>query len=177
MQRDSRVFVMGEDVGRRGGVFLATQGFLDEFGESRVIDTPLAEAAIIGVALGAAFRGLRPISEIQFSDFVWPAANQLIGEAGRLSYGSHGALKAPLVVRIPYGGGIRGGLFHSQNIEAYFFHTPGLKVIAPSTPYDAKGLLKAAIRDDNPVIFLEHKKTYRLVRGEVPEGDFTLPIG
>jgi 2-oxoisovalerate dehydrogenase E1 component beta subunit len=177
MRRDPRVFVMGEDVGRRGGVFLATQGFIDEFGESRVIDTPLAEASIVGIALGAAFRGLRPISEIQFSDFVWPAANQIIGEAARVSYGSNGALKAPLVVRIPYGGGIRGGLFHSQNIEAYFFHTPGLKVIAPATPYDAKGLLKAAIRDDNPVIFLEHKKTYRLVRGEVPEGDYTLPIG
>lgn len=177
MQRDSRVFVMGEDVGRRGGVFLATQGFVDEFGEARVIDTPLAEASIVGIALGAAFRGLRPISEIQFSDFFWPAANQLIGEAARVSYGSNGALKAPLVVRIPYGGGIRGGLFHSQNIEAYFCHTPGLKVVAPATPYDAKGLLKAAIRDDNPVVFLEHKKTYRLVRGEVPEGDYTLPIG
>jgi 2-oxoisovalerate dehydrogenase E1 component beta subunit len=177
MQRDSRVLVLGEDVGRRGGVFLATQGFIDEFGEGRVIDTPLAEAAILGIALGAAFRGLRPISEIQFSDFVWPAANQLIGEAGRLSYGSHGALKAPLVVRIPYGGGIRGGLFHSQNIEAYFCHTPGLKVIAPATPYDAKGLLKAAIRDDNPVVYFEHKYLYRRAKGPVPEGDEVVPIG
>jgi 2-oxoisovalerate dehydrogenase E1 component beta subunit len=177
MRHDDRVFVMGEDVGRRGGVFLATQGFLEEFGEARVIDTPLAEASIMGIALGAAFKGLRPIPEIQFSDFVWPSVNQLIGEAARVCYGTNGALNVPLVVRIPYGGGIRGGLYHSQNIEAYFFHTPGLKVITPATPYDAKGLLKAAIRDNNPVVFLEHKKTYRLVRGEVPENEYTLPIG
>ena len=177
MQRDSKVFVMGEDVGKRGGVFLATQGLIEEFGESRVLDTPLAEASIMGIALGAAFRGLRPIPEVEFADFVWPTANQLIGEAARTCYGTNGAVKVPLVVRIPYGGGIRGGLFHSQNVEAYFFHTPGLKVIAPATPYDAKGLLKSAIRDDNPVVFLEHKKTYRLVRGEVPEGEYTVPIG
>ena len=141
MRRDPTVFIMGEDVGQRGGVFLATQGFLEEFGRSRVIDTPLAEAAIMGIALGAAFRGLRPISEIQFSDFIWPSVNQLIGEAARVSYGTNGALRVPVVIRVPYGGGIRGGLFHSQNVEAYFFHTPGLKVVAPSTPYDAKGLL------------------------------------
>lgn len=177
MQRDNTIFVLGEDVGKRGGVFLATQGFIEEFGESRVIDTPLAEASIMGIALGASFRGLRPIPEIQFSDFVWPSVNQLIGEAARVCYGTNGALKVPLVVRIPYGGGIRGGLFHSQNVEAYFCHTPGLKVIAPATPYDAKGLLKSAIRDNNPVVFLEHKKTYRLVRGEVPEGEYTIPIG
>jgi 2-oxoisovalerate dehydrogenase E1 component beta subunit len=177
MRQDDRVFVMGEDVGRRGGVFLATQGFLEEFGEARVIDTPLAEASIIGIALGAAFRGLRPIPEIQFSDFVWPSVNQLIGEAARVCYGTNGALNVPLVVRIPYGGGIRGGLYHSQNIEAYFFHTPGLKVVTPATPYDAKGLLKSAIRDNNPVVFLEHKKTYRLVRGEIPDNEYTLPIG
>jgi 2-oxoisovalerate dehydrogenase E1 component beta subunit len=177
MRHDDRVFVMGEDVGRRGGVFLATQGFIDEFGESRVIDTPLAEASIMGIALGAAFRGLRPIPEIQFSDFVWPSVNQLIGEAARVCYGTNGELTVPMVVRIPYGGGIRGGLFHSQNVEAYFFHTPGLKVVAPATPYDAKGLLKASIRDNNPVVFLEHKKTYRLVRGEVPEEEYILPIG
>jgi 2-oxoisovalerate dehydrogenase E1 component beta subunit len=177
MQRDPKVMVLGEDVGRRGGVFLATQGLLEEFGEDRVIDTPLAEASIIGIALGAAFRGLRPISEIQFSDFFWPAANQLIGEAARVCYGTHGALQVPVVIRIPYGGGIRGGLYHSQNVEAYFCHTPGLKVIAPATPYDAKGLLKSAIRDNNPVVFLEHKKTYRLVRGDVPDGDYTIPIG
>jgi len=164
-------------VGVRGGVFLATQGLLEEFGGSRVIDTPVAEASIMGIALGAAFRGLRPVPEVQFSDFVWPSVNQLIGEAARVCYGTNGTLTAPMVVRIPYGGGIRGGLFHSQNVEALFFHTPGLKVIAPATPYDAKGLLKSAIRDNNPVICLEHKKTYRLVRGEVPEEEYTLPIG
>ncbi len=177
MQRDSTVFVLGEDVGKRGGVFLATQGLIDEFGESRVLDTPLAEASIMGIALGAAFRGLRPIPEVEFADFVWPTVNQLIGEAARTCYGTNGAVKVPLVVRIPYGGGIRGGLFHSQNVEAHFFHTPGLKVIAPATPYDAKGLLKSAVRDNNPVVFLEHKKTYRLVRGEVPEEEYTLPLG
>ncbi len=177
MQRDSTVFVLGEDVGKRGGVFLATQGLLEEFGESRVMDTPLAEASIMGIALGAAFRGMRPMPEVQFSDFVWPTANQLIGEAARACYGTDGAVQVPMVVRIPYGGGIRGGLFHSQNVESYFFHTPGLKVVAPATPYDAKGLLKSSIRDNNPVVFLEHKKTYRLVRGEVPEEEYTLPLG
>ena len=177
MKRDPRVFILGEDVGKRGGVFLATEGFQEEFGEERVIDTPLAEASIVGIAAGASFKGLRPIAEIQFSDFVWPAANQLIGEAARACYGSNGALAVPLVVRIPYGGGIHGGLFHSQNVEAYFFHTPGLKVVAPATPYDAKGLLKASIRDNGPVVFVEHKKTYRLVRGEVPEEEYVLPIG
>ena len=177
MRRDSSVFVLGEDVGLRGGVFLATQGLIEEFGEERVMDTPLAEASIMGVALGAAFRGLRPLPEVQFSDFVWPSVNQLIGEASRVCYGTNGAVQVPLVVRIPYGGGIRGGLFHSQNVEAHFFHTPGLKVVTPATPYDAKGLLKSSIRDNNPVVFLEHKKTYRLVRGEVPEEEYTLPIG
>ncbi len=177
MRRDSTVFVMGEDVGTRGGVFLATQGLVEEFGEERIIDTPLAEASIVGIALGAAFRGQRPIPEIQFSDFVWPSINQLIGEAARSCYGTNGALQVPMTVRIPYGGGIRGGLFHSQNVETHFFHTPGLKVVTPATPYDAKGLLKSAIRDNNPVVFLEHKKTYRLVRGEVPEGEYTLPMG
>ena len=175
--RDPKVLIMGEDIGQRGGVFLATQGFVDEFGPNRVIDTPLAEASIVGIALGASFRGLRPIAEVEFADFIWPTANQLIGEAARVCYGSNGAVSAPMVVRVPYGGGIRGGLFHSQNVEAYFFHTPGLKVVSPATPYDAKGLLKSAIRDDNPVVFLEHKKTYRLVRGEVPDGEYCLPIG
>ena len=177
MARDPNVFIIGEDVGNRGGVFLATQGLIEEFGEERVIDAPLAEAAIVGIALGASYKGLRPIAEIQFSDFVWPAANQLIGEAARVCYGTNGELSAPMVVRIPYGGGIRGGLFHSQNVEAYFFHTPGLKVVAPATPYDAKGLLKASIRDNNPVVFCEHKKTYRMVRGEVPDEEYVLPIG
>ena len=177
MRRDPSVFVMGEDIGRRGGVFLATQGLIDDFGEERVIDTPLAEASIVGMALGCAFRGLRPIPEVQFSDFIWPTINQLVGEAARASYGSNGALQVPMVVRVPYGGGIRGGLFHSQNVESLFFHTPGLKVIVPGTPYDAKGLLKSAIRDNSPVVFLEHKKTYRLVRGEVPDDPYTLPLG
>ena len=177
MRRDTKVFVIGEDVGVRGGVFLATQGLMEEFGSERIIDAPLAEASIMGIALGAAFRGMRPIPEVQFSDFVWPSVNQLIGEAARTCYGTNGAVQVPMVIRMPYGGGIRGGLYHSQNVETHFFHTPGLKVVAPSTPYDAKGLLKSAIRDNNPVVFLEHKKTYRLVRGEVPEEDYTLPIG
>ena len=177
MRRDTKVFVIGEDVGVRGGVFLATQGLMEEFGSERIIDAPLAEASNMGIALGAAFRGMRPIPEVQFSDFVWPSVNQLIGEAARTCYGTNGAVQVPMVIRMPYGGGIRGGLFHSQNVETHFFHTPGLKVVAPSTPYDAKGLLKSAIRDNNPVVFLEHKKTYRLVRGEVPEEDYTLPIG
>ena len=177
MARDPKVFVIGEDVGVRGGVFLATQGLAEQFGSDRIIDAPLAEASIMGIALGAAFRGMRPIPEVQFSDFVWPSVNQLIGEAARTCYGTNGTVPVPMVIRMPYGGGIRGGLFHSQNVETHFFHTPGLKVIAPCTPYDAKGLLKSAIRDNNPVVFLEHKKTYRLVRGEVPDEDYTLPIG
>jgi 2-oxoisovalerate dehydrogenase E1 component beta subunit len=177
MERDTKVFVIGEDVGIRGGVFLATQGLAERFGSNRIIDAPLAEASIMGIALGAAFRGMRPIPEVQFSDFVWPSINQLIGEAARTCYGTNGAVQVPMVIRMPYGGGIRGGLFHSQNVETHFFHTPGLKVVAPSTPYDAKGLLKSAIRDNNPVVFLEHKKTYRLVRGEVPDEEYTLPIG
>ncbi|MCI0813116.1 MAG: alpha-ketoacid dehydrogenase subunit beta, partial [Chloroflexi bacterium] len=162
---------------RRGGVFLATNGFLDEFGEDRVMDTPLAESSIAGVALGAAMHGMRPIAEIQFGDFVWPVFNQIVGEAARVRYGTKGKLSVPLVLRTPHGGGVRGALYHSQSIEAYFYHTPGLKVIAPATPFDAKGLLKSAIRDDDPVIFLEHKRTYRLVQGEVPDEEYTLPIG
>jgi 2-oxoisovalerate dehydrogenase E1 component beta subunit len=177
MRRDERVFVMGEDVGRRGGVFLATNGFLDEFGESRVMDTPLAESAIAGVALGAAMHGMRPIAEIQFGDFIWPVFNQIVGEAARVRYGTKGKLSVPMVLRTPHGGGVRGALYHSQSMEAYFYHTPGLKVIVPATPFDAKGLLKSAIRDDDPVIFLEHKRTYRLVQGEVPDEEYTLPIG
>lgn len=177
MRRDSSVFVMGEDIGRRGGVFLATQGFLDEFGASRVIDTPLAEASIAGIAVGAAMDGVRPIAEIQFADFIWPTVNQIIGEAARVRYGTKGKLHVPMVVRTPYGGHVRGGLFHSQSVEAVFAHAPGLKVVAPATPYDAKGLLKAAVRDDDPVVFLEHKRTYRSVRGEVPDEDYVVPIG
>ncbi len=177
MDRDSRVFVMGEDVSARGGVFLATDGLTERFGEERVIDTPLAESSIAGIALGAALNGMRPIAEIQFADFIWPSVNQLVGEAARVRYGTKGSMSVPLVVRSPYGGGVRGGLYHSQSVETFFTHTPGLKVVTPATPYDAKGLLKSAIRDDDPVVFLEHKRTYRLVRGEVPEGEYTLPIG
>ena len=177
MRRDKTVFVKGEDIGARGGVFLATEGFLQEFGEDRVIDTPLAESSIAGVALGAAMHGMRPIAEIEFGDFIWPTINQIVGEAAKVRYGTQGKLNAPMVLRAPHGGGVRGALYHSQSVEAFFAHTPGLKVITPSTPYDAKGLLKSAIRDDDPVIFLEHKRTYRLVKGEVPDAEYTLPIG
>ncbi len=177
MVRDRRVFVMGEDIGARGGVFLATDGFVGEFGEERVIDTPLAESSIAGIAVGAAMNGMRPIAEIEFADFIWPTFNQIVGEAARARYGTQGTLGVPMVLRAPYGGGVRGGLYHSQSPEAYFAHTPGLKVVAPATPYDTKGLLKSAVRDEDPVVFLEHKRTYRLVRGEVPDGEYTLPIG
>ena len=177
MRRDERVFIMGEDIGARGGVFLATEGFVEEFGEARVIDTPLAESSIAGIALGAAMHGMRPIAEIEFADFIWPTINQMVGEAARVRYGTNGKLSVPMVLRAPQGGGIRGALYHSQSVEAFFSHTPGLKVVTPATPYDAKGLLKSAIRSDDPVIFLEHKRTYRLVRGEVPEEDYTVPIG
>ena len=177
MARDERVILMGQDVGVRGGVFLATEGLLDEFGEGRVIDTPLAESSTAGIALGAAIHGMRPIVEIQFADFIWPTINQLVGEAARVRYGTNGKLSVPLVARTPYGGGVRGALYHSQSVEAMFAHTPGLKVVTPATPYDAKGLLKSAVRDDDPVIFLEHKRTYRLVKGEVPDDDYTVPLG
>ena len=177
MRRDDTVILLGEDVGSRGGVFLASDGLIDEFGEDRVIDTPLAESSICGVALGAAVNGMRPIAEIQFADFVWPAINQLIGEAAKVRYGTNGAKTAPMTVRVPYGGGVRGGLYHSQSIEVLFAHTPGLSVVAPATPYDAQGLLASAIRADDPVIVLEHKRTYRLVKGDVPSEDYTIPIG
>jgi 2-oxoisovalerate dehydrogenase E1 component beta subunit len=179
MQRDPRVMVLGEDVGVKGGVFGATDGFYAEFGEARVLDTPLAESLIVGAAIGMAVNGLIPIAEIQFSDFIYPAFNQIVSEAARMRYRSNGAFGCPIVIRAPYGGGVEvhGGLYHSQSIEAFFTHVPGLKVIAPYTPYDAKGLLKAAIRDPDPVIFLEHKRLYRAIRGEVPEEDYVLPIG
>lgn len=177
MRRDDTVILLGEDVGSRGGVFLASDGLIEEFGENRVIDTPLAESLICGVALGAAVNGLRPIAEIQFADFMWPAINQLIGEASKVRYGTNGVKTAPMTVRVPYGGGVRGGLYHSQSIEVLFAHTPGLSVVAPATPYDAKGLLASAIRSNDPVIVLEHKRTYRLVKGEVPSEDYTIPIG
>jgi 2-oxoisovalerate dehydrogenase E1 component beta subunit len=176
MQRDERVLVMGEDV-EEGGVFRATEGFLAEFGPGRIIDTPLAESLIVGVAIGAALNGMRPVAEIQFADFIHPAMDQIVSEAARMRYRSNGAFSCPMVIRAPSGGGIHGALYHSQNVEALFAHVPGLKVVAPSTPYDAAGLLKAAIRDDDPVLFFEHKKTYRLIKGEVPEQDYVVPIG
>jgi len=177
MRRDDSVIFLGEDIGARGGVFLASDGFVEEFGASRVIDTPLAESLICGVALGAAVNGMRPIAEIQFADFVWPAINQIIGEASKVRYGTYGVKNAPMTIRVPYGGGVRGGLYHSQSVEVLFAHTPGLSVVAPATPYDMKGLLASAIRSDDPVIVLEHKRTYRLVKGEVPSEEFTIPIG
>ncbi len=177
MRRDPDIFMMGEDIGPRGGVFLASEGFVDEFGEGRVMNTPLAESSIIGIALGAAVNGMRPVAEIQFADFVWPAINQLVGEAARVRYGTNGGKFAPMTVRVPYGGGVRGGLYHSQSIEVLFAHTPGLQVIAPATPWDARGLLRSAIRSNDPTVFLEHKRTYRLVRGEAPDGEYTEPIG
>ncbi|HXM18584.1 MAG TPA: alpha-ketoacid dehydrogenase subunit beta [Candidatus Tumulicola sp.] len=177
MVRDDRVFIMGEDVGPRGNVFRITAGFLDEFGRDRVIDTPLAEASIVGVAIGAAMAGMRPIAEIQFADFIYPAYNQIVGEAAKIRYRSAGGNTCPLVIRTPYGGGVRGALSHSVSIEALFYHVPGLKICVPSTPADAQGLLTSAIRDEDPVMVLEHKKTYRLIKGEVPDGDYTVPIG
>lgn len=177
MRRDGRVIVLGEDVGAAGGVFGATLGLQGEFGEERVIDTPLAESAIIGVAIGASLNNVRPIAEIQFMDFIHPAMNQIMNEAALFRYRSASDFHCPLVIRVPFGGGVHGGLYHSQSIEALFCHIPGLKCVAPSTPYDAKGLLKAAVRDEDPVLFCEHKRTYRLIKGEVPDGDYTVPIG
>ena len=177
MRADSRVFVMGEDVGKRGGVFRATQGLIEEFGEQRVIDTPLTESAIVGVGIGAALNGLRPVCEIQFADFIFPAMNQIISEAAKMRYRSEGTWTCPMVIRAPYGGGVHGGLYHSQSVESYFTHTAGLKVVCPSTPYDVKGLLKSAMRDPDPVLFFEHKGLYRAVKGEVPETDYSIPIG
>ncbi|WP_458412562.1 alpha-ketoacid dehydrogenase subunit beta [Schinkia sp. CFF1] len=177
MKRDEKVFVLGEDVGKKGGVFKATSGLYEEFGENRVIDTPLAESAIVGVGVGAAMYGHRPVAEIQFADFIMPAVNQIISEAARVRYRSNNDWSCPLVIRAPYGGGVHGALYHSQSVEAVFANQPGLKIVMPSTPYDVKGLLKAAIRDDDPVIFFEHKRAYRLIKGEVPDDDYVLPIG
>ena len=176
MRRDQRVVLLGEDIGQFGGVFRATQGLLDEFGSERVFDTPLAEGGIVGTAIGMALYGLRPVPEIQFADFIYPAFDQIVSEAAKMRYRSGGQYTCPLVIRTPYGGGIRGGHYHSQSPEAYFAHTPGLKVAVPSNPHDAKGLLIASIRDDNPVIFMEPKRIYRASRGEVPEGDYTVEL-
>ena len=177
MRADERVIVLGEDVGKKGGVFLATDGLWAEFGGDRVIDTPLTESMIIGTSIGAAVNGLRPIAEIQFADFIHPAFNQLVSEAARMRYRSNNGYSVPMTVRAPYGGGVHGALYHSQSIEAFYTHVPGIKVVIPSTPYDARGLLRSSIRDDDPVLFLEHKKMYRSVRGDVPETDYTVPLG
>ncbi|AIC95005.1 alpha-ketoacid dehydrogenase subunit beta [Shouchella lehensis] len=177
MERDQRVFVLGEDVGKRGGVFRATAGLYDQFGEERVIDTPLAESAIAGVGIGAAMYGMRPVAEMQFADFIMPAVNQIVSEAAKIRYRTNNDWTCPITIRAPYGGGIHGALYHSQSVEAMFANTPGLKIVMPSTPYDVKGLLKAAIRSDDPVLFFEHKRAYRLIKGEVPDEDYTLPIG
>ncbi|MCE9574814.1 MAG: alpha-ketoacid dehydrogenase subunit beta [Deltaproteobacteria bacterium] len=177
MRQDQRVVVLGEDVGKFGGVFRATSGLHEEFGADRVIDTPLAEAGIIGAAIGMALYGLRPVPEIQFGDFIYPAFDQIVNELAKFRYRSGGQYPCPVVIRTPVGGGIRGGHYHSQSPEALFIHTPGLKVIAPSNPYDAKGLLLAAMRQNDPVLFMEPKRIYRASRGEVPEGEYELEIG
>lgn len=177
MRRDPNVVVLGEDVGHFGGVFRATKGLQEEFGDHRVFDTPLAESGIIGTAIGMAMYGFRPVPEVQFADFIYPAFDQIVNELAKMRYRSGGLYTCPMVIRTPYGGGIRGGHYHSQSPEAYFVHTPGLKVVVPATPYDAKGLLISAIRDDNPVIFLEPKRVYRAARGEVPDGDYTVELG
>jgi len=177
MTRDPSVVVMGEDVGINGGVFRATEGLQKEFGEDRVMDTPLAESGIIGMAVGMAVAGMRPVPEIQFMDFIFPAFDQIVSEVAKLRYRSGGGFTCPMVIRTPYGGGIKGGHYHSQSGEAYFAHTPGLKVVMPSNPYDAKGLLIASIRDEDPVLFFEPKRLYRSLKGEVPEEAYTVEIG
>ncbi|MDP9298840.1 MAG: alpha-ketoacid dehydrogenase subunit beta [Actinomycetota bacterium] len=177
MADDDRVILLGEDVANRGGVFRISVGWLDEFGEQRVIDTPLAESGIVGVAIGMALHGLLPVAEIQFADFIHPAFDQIVSEAARLRYRSNGAFGCPIVIRAPCGGGIHGALYHSQSIEAFYAHVPGLKVVMPSTPVDAAGLLRSALRDPDPVLFLEHKKTYRAIKGEVPDDRYEIPIG
>lgn len=177
MRRNPNVILLGEDVGKVGGVFRATDGLYQEFGSQRVLDTPLCENGIIGTAIGMALYGLRPVAEIQFMDFIFPAFDQIVSELAKFRWRSGGQYSCPVVVRTPYGGGIKGGLYHSQSTEAYFCHTPGLKVVAPSTPYETKGLLIAAMRDEDPVLFMEPKRIYRALKEEVPEGDYTVPIG
>ncbi|MEO8475965.1 MAG: alpha-ketoacid dehydrogenase subunit beta [Actinomycetota bacterium] len=174
---DDRVVLLGEDVGNRGGVFRVSAGWMEEFGEDRIIDTPLAESGIVGVAIGMAMHGMLPVAEIQFADFIFPAFDQIVSEAARIRYRSNGDFSCPLVIRTPCGGGIHGALYHSQSIEAFFAHVPGLKVVMPSTPFDAAGLLRSALRDPDPVLFLEHKKAYRAVTGDVPDGPYEVPIG
>ena len=177
MKRNDKIVILGEDVGVNGGVFRATEGLLKEFGPSRVIDTPLTESGIIGVSIGMALYGLKPVPEIQFIDFIYPAFDQIQSELSKFRYRSGGHFTTPVVIRTPYGGGIKGSHYHSQSTEAFFIHTPGLKVVIPATPYDTKGLLTSALRDPDPVMFLEPKKIYRTVRGEVPDDEYTIPIG
>lgn len=177
MKRDDRIVVLGEDVGARGGVFRVTMGFLDEFGDERVIDTPLDECLIAGVGIGLAIDGMLPVAEMQFADFSFPGFNQIVQEAARIRYRSNGDFSVPMVIRAPYGGGVHGALYHSQSVEAFYAHVPGLKVVVPSTPHDAKGMLLQALEDPDPVLYLEHKKTYRLIKGEVPDERYTIPFG
>lgn len=177
MTRDEHVVVLGEDVGVNGGVFRATDGLYTQFGAERVMDTPLSESGIIGAAIGMAVNGLKPVPEIQFSDFIFPAFDQIVSELAKMRYRSGGDFTSPVVIRTPYGGGIRGGHYHSQSPEAYFCHTPGIQVVIPSNPYDAKGLLKSAIRGEDPVLFMEPKKIYRAFKQDVPEDDYVVPIG
>ncbi len=175
MRRDANVFLIGEDIGVYGGAFKVTKDFITEFGSDRVMDTPISEAGIIGVCVGSALMGLRPVAEMQFADFISCGFNQLVNQAAKIHYRWGEAV--PMVVRCPSGGGVHGGPFHSQNPEAWFFHVPGLKIVAPSTPYDAKGLIKAAIRDNNPVLYFEHKFLYRRIKGDIPDDDYIVPIG
>jgi pyruvate/2-oxoglutarate/acetoin dehydrogenase E1 component len=175
MERDPDVFLLGEDIGTYGGAFKVTAGMLDHFGENRVVDTPLSESAIVGAAIGASFLGMRAVAELQFSDFITCAFDQVVNFAAKCRYRWNAPV--PIVVRAPSGGGIRGGPFHSQNTEAWFTHVPGLKVVTPATAYDAKGLIKSSIRDNDPVIFLEHKGLYRRIKEDIPEGDYTVPLG
>ncbi|HEY8675546.1 MAG TPA: alpha-ketoacid dehydrogenase subunit beta [Candidatus Dormibacteraeota bacterium] len=177
MRRDERVMILGEDVGAKGGVFGTTDGLQDEFGEWRVMDSPLAESCIVGVCIGAALYGMRPIAEIQFQDFIMPAMDQIVSEAAKMRYRSNNDWGVPMVLRAPFGGGVHGALYHSQSLEAMFCGVPGLKVVVPSTPYDAKGLLISAVRDPDPVLFFEHKRAYRSIKGEVPDGEYTVPLG
>ncbi|MFI3544758.1 alpha-ketoacid dehydrogenase subunit beta [Mammaliicoccus sciuri] len=176
MEKDNNVFVIGEDVGLKGGVFGATKNLYNKYGEGRVIDSPLAESNIVGASIGAAMMGKRPVSEIQFAEYIVPATNQIINEAARIRYRSNNDWDCPLTIRSPFGGGIHGALYHSQSIESIFCSTPGLRVVIPSSPYDAKGLLLAAIEDNDPVLYFEHKKAYRLLKEEVPEEYYTVPI-
>src|SRR6266853_1095394 len=177
MRRDENVFIIGEDVGVMGGAFKATKGLIEEFGPDRVIDSPLAEGIIVSSSIGAALAGMRPVPEIQFVDFVTPAMDAITQQAAKLRYRSAGTQTCPITLRVCYGGGVSGGLYHSQTNTTWFAHEPGLVVVAPSTPYDAKGMLKAAIRDDNPVIYFEHKKLYRSIKEELPEEDYVVPLG